>query len=350
MNKQVYNIAIIGFGGMGKEHCKKLSSVNCLNVIGAFDTDNAKHKEIQDRNIYLYKTFDQVLSDADVDAVLIATPNDSHHSIALAALNAGKHVICEKPAMLNSKELEDIIAVSKHNGKVFIVHQNRRWDEDYLVMKHILESGIIGNVIHIETRVQGSRGIPSDWRHLKSQGGGMLLDWGVHLVDRLLKMVPEKVSAVYANLSFVLGHDVDDGAKIFITFESGKTALVEIGTTNFITLPKWYMTGLGGTAVINDWMLNGEIVKLAHSDGTDAEPIEAGAGLTKTMAPRIDDSIVKLPLPRIETDVREFYVNFVSVINSTAEPIVKNAEVLRVMKLLECAVESHQRNAVMKFE
>lgn len=350
MLKTNYSVAIIGYGGMGQEHHKKINDVTCMSVVGSYDTDETKHHAIRLAGIHTYESFTEVLNDTNVDIVLIATPNDSHHIIALQALNAGKHVICEKPVMLNSHELVEIISAAERNERVFMVHQNRRWDEDYLIMKKIIEDNTIGNVFHIESRVHGSRGIPSDWRHLKEQGGGMLLDWGVHLVDRLLQMVPSKVNEVYASLSYILGHNVDDGARIYLTFENGVTALVEVGTTNFITLPKWYLNGLAGSAVIDDWGMTGKVVQLVHSDGRDAKPIEAGAGLTKTMAPRIDDSVREIPLVRIESDVREFYYNFVGVIEGREDALIKNTEVLRVMRLLECAEQSHKTKQVIKFE
>jgi scyllo-inositol 2-dehydrogenase (NADP+) len=155
----------------------------------------------------------------------------------MTALKAGKYVICEKTVTLNSRQLEEIIENAETYNKVFVVYQNRRWDEDYLVMKKLYDEDILGDVFLIETLVQGSRG---DWHHQKEYGGGMMLDWGVHLIDRLLVMIKEKITSVHCKMSYVLGNDVDDGFRLTINFESGKTAVVEVGTCNYITLPKWY--------------------------------------------------------------------------------------------------------------
>ena len=76
--------------------------------------------------------------------------------------------------------------ISEKNGKIFSVHQNRRFDVDFLAMKKLNDSGDLGELINIESRIHGSRGIPSDWRGEKEHGGGMLLDWGVHLIDQLV--------------------------------------------------------------------------------------------------------------------------------------------------------------------
>jgi predicted dehydrogenase len=107
-------------------------------------------------------------------------------------MEAGKNVICEKPVSLNSEELEEMIACSKRTGKLFTVHQNRRWDADFLVMRDLYESKELGEVFCIESRVHGSRGIPGDWRGMKKHGGGMIFDWGVHLIDQMLCIVRDK--------------------------------------------------------------------------------------------------------------------------------------------------------------
>lgn len=345
MSEKIYSLVVIGYGGMGSQHVRMLEKVDRIKVTGMYDTKQSRLDEASSHGFKVYDSLDAILADDSVDIMLIATPNDNHHDIAISGLQAGKHIICEKPAMLNSAEIEDVMQVSKSTGKLFMVHQNRRWDEDYLAVKKLMDENTLGEVFYLETRVHGSRGIPGDWRHEASRGGGMVLDWGVHLLDRLLLLFPEPVTSVYAKLSYILGHQVDDGMKAYITFESGKTALVEVGTTNFISLPLWYVTGRYGSATIQDWSMNGQVATLDREDDhKDAEPIVAGAGLTKTMAPRTkkEDTITLSPVPRVDSDVREFYTNFIDSIEHTTQPIVKNDEVLRVMKLMEAIFESHK--------
>lgn len=350
MWKNKHAIAIVGFGGMGSQHAKILSKIERVEIAGIFDIQVDRQRSAVENGFRLFNTFEELLSDQKVDSVLIATPNDSHKEIAIASLTAGKHVICEKPVTLNSEQLQEILNTAKACGKVFAVHQNRRWDEDYLVMKKLYDEGTLGEVFHIESRIQGSRGIPGDWRHEKEFGGGMMLDWGVHLIDRLMIMINEKITSLYCKMSYVLGNEVDDGFKMLITFESGKTASVEVGTCNFISLPKWIMCGTTGTAVIEDWAMNGKVISLKNFNEKDATPIEAGAGLTKTMAPRGKDTVDELPLPRVDTDVRDFYHNFIDVIEGKGDLLVKNEEVMRVMKIIEASFLSNERNQVVSFE
>lgn len=345
-----YNLVIIGFGGMGSQHYNLLENHNLINVSGICDINSDRRNEAKSFGLTIYETYESVLQDKLVDAILIATPNHIHKEIAIAALNSKKHVICEKPVTLNSSELEEILATQEKTGYVFMVHQNRRWDEDFLTIKKIYDTKQLGEMYHVEQRVFGSRGIPGDWRKYKEYGGGMLLDWGVHMIDRLLVMVPEKIKTVDCHLSFSLKEEVDDGYHLRVTFENGSTAICEVGTTNLISLPKWYVTFSKGTAVIEDWHMNGKIVSLKNVGNHDARPIVAGAGLTKTMAPRMDDSTITLPLDKVYKDHKEFYSNFIDVIENKDEPFVKNHEVLRVMKLIDTAFLSDKLNQRIDFE
>ena len=132
-----YNLAIVGFGGMGNEHNEKIKGVKNLTVVGVYDIKSQRQEYAKQKGLKAYDSLDGILSDPKIDIVLIATPNDVHKDIAIKALKAGKNVICEKPVTLNSIELKEIIATANQYKKLCVVHQNRRWDEDFLTMKNI---------------------------------------------------------------------------------------------------------------------------------------------------------------------------------------------------------------------
>ena len=248
---------------------------------------------------------------------------------------------------MSSNDLQQMIDAANQTKKLFVVHQNRRWDADYLTVKKIYDENMIGEVFNIESRVHGSRGIPGDWRQEPLKGGGMVLDWGVHIIDQILMMVKEKVTSVYCNLTHITNEMVDDGFKLLLTFESGKTAQLEVGTSNFIELPRWYVQGNNGTAVIKDWALNGEMIRITNWDKNDAVPIKTAAGLTKTMAPRTDETIKTDELPTVESDIKDFYHNVMATINNQSEILIKHDELMRVMKVMEAAFESDRINQVI---
>lgn len=339
--------ALIGYGGMGRWHVEKLRTLPEFEIAGVYDILPERRKAAVKDGLTAYDSLESLLADASVELVTIATPNDLHRPIAIQAMAAGKHVISEKPVTLSSRDLQAMIDASRKYGRIFSVHQNRRWDEDFLIIKQIYDQNSLGRVFNIESRVHGSRGVPGDWRNTWLQGGGMILDWGVHMLDQLLMLVDEPVVSTFCTVSHVTNDEVDDGFKAIITFGNGLTAQVEVGTSNFINLPRWYMQGENGTAVIHDWALNGEIVKVSDWEKRDAVPVVTAAGLTKTMAPRTEETIQRYPLPKVESDVRDYYRNIARAIRGEEKQLVTHAQMMRVMRLMETCFKSAEENAVV---
>jgi len=346
-----HKIGIVGFGGMGSWHAELIDKIDGLTVAGIYDIRQERIEYAKSSGLHVYGNFEKMLADPEVELILAAAPNDLHKPLSIQAMQAGKHVVSEKPVTLNTSELVEIIEVSKKTGMFFTVHQNRRWDEDYLTMEKIYREGILGKVHRIEPRVHGSRGIPGDWRQEPERGGGMVLDWGVHLLDQVLRLMGDiKLTHVHATLTNITNRMVDDGFTALLFFENGVEILVEVGTSNFISLPRWYMQGRDGTAMINDWNLNGKIVRAVGKDEQDTIPVRTAAGITKTMAPRREDTIHEIPLPVVQSDIKDFYKNVMGVIEGKEEPKIKLPEVLRVMKLMEAVFASAASKQVVQFE
>lgn len=344
-----HKLAIVGFGGMGFWHWEELQTLDEPEVVGIWDIKEERRNFAREHNIAVYDSFEAVLADDTVDIVVIATPNDLHKPLAIAAMRAGKNVICEKPITVSSKDLEDMIAVSEETGKFLTVHQNRRWDSDFLMIKEILKEGHLGPIYRIESRVQGAHGIPGDWRQEPEKGGGMILDWGVHLLDQVLLLYPEAtVESVFATVTNITNTKVDDGFTTDIRLSNGVHVIVQVGTSNFISLPRWVVLGRDGTAVIEDWERHGRLVCAHGKDEKDVVPVVTAAGITKTMAPRREDTIVTYDLPQVASDVRDFYRNVVAYLNGTAERLITLPQVMRVMRLMETIVESAKTEQVLK--
>lgn len=340
-------LAIIGYGGMGRAHAVHAQNHDSLTLLGIYDIAEDPCKVARENGLYVYPSFEAVLEDPRVDLVTVAIPNHLHKDICIRAMEAGKNVICEKPVALNHDQLEEMIQAAEANHVVFTVDQNRRWDPDFRTAKHIVQTGLLGKAFRIESRVHGSRGIPGDWRNKKEFGGGMILDWGVHLLDQLLQITDQPIRSVYATTSYVTNEECDDGFTATITFEDGFLAIIEVGTSNFIELPRWYVLGENGSAVIQDWQQNGRIVMITDWEKLDAVPIAAGAGVTKTMAPRTDETIRECPLPIQQADFNEFYRNVAAAIRGEEAPLITHAQLMRVMKLMEAIFESAAENKVI---
>lgn len=342
-----HKLVIIGFGGMGRWHYENITQrIEAVEVVGAYDIRSEVEADVLEAGLKWYSTLEEVLADTTVDMVTIATPNDVHKEIAVKCLRHGKNVISEKPVTMNAKELEEVIAVRNETGKLFSVHQNRRWDKDYAIVRKIIEQNTIGKVCMIENRVQGSRQAMHGWRAFKRNGGGMLLDWGVHLIDQLMWMIEAPVTSVYADLQSIYSEEVDDNLKLMMKFENGVSAIVEVATNCFINQSRWHMIGEEGTAVIEDWSCKGKIVKLNDEETMEwADTIVyTEAGPTRTMAPRPSETTVTLPLPEVVTDWTDYYRNIVDVLDGKAELIVKPEECLRVMKVIDAIFESSEKN------
>lgn len=348
-------IAVIGFGGMGGFHAGTLrdyaatSPAYPLELAGIYDTDPARAEAAEKLGIRAFSSPEEIWSDGSVGAVIIAVPNDVHAAYAEAAAKAGKHIICEKPIGLSLAQAEEMYACADKAGVVFEVHQNRRWDDDFLTVKNIFDHREnIGDVYRIESRVMGANGIPGGWRKKRAHGGGMMLDWGVHLIDQMLQMVKSPVVSLCCEYSYIYGEEAEDGCRLSVKFENGVEYLVAVATDCFIPLPRWQVYGTEGTAVIEGWDLSGGMTRaLVKHDGSIAG-IRAGNGFTRTMAPRTGSTVEKKPLPVVRAEPYAFYKNFAAACAGREERLIKKDEVLRVFRLMEAAERSARENAVVK--
>ena len=352
--KEKVKIGIIGCGGMGGYHLNKMSICGLFDVIGILDIDPAVKKKADLRRIPFFKPEEQEKFFAlpGLQAVLIATPNDTHKSYAVAAAEHGLAVLSEKPVTLSCADLQEMLDAAEKNGTLFSVHQNRRWDPDYLCMKKIAESGMIGRVYKIESKVVGSNGIPGAWRKIKSQGGGMIYDWGVHLMDQILLFKQDTpITSVKCTTSYVYQEEVDDGFELEITFADDVAVTITIDTNSFVKVPRWMIYGMDGTAVIETFNCRkGKVIAVKTRHDAKLKGVQAGNGFTKTMADRSKGTVKESRLPKIVDDGLELYRNFYKcVLDKTPEKsIITGKQLMRVMKLIELSFESAEKNEVIK--
>ncbi len=362
-------IGIIGYGGMASWHHENLMkagheryallpgtrdilffsseksdySLVPLNLafVAAYDVDPARLDAARARSLRVFDSLEAFLASDAFDIVLIATPNHLHAAQAIAAMDHGKHVVCEKPVALTVAGLDSMIEASRRNRVVFTVHHNRRLDKDFRIIATALDQGMIGTPYVIESRVHGSRGIMHEWRGYKAYGGGMLYDWGVHMIDQLMYLIPTRVTDVYCRMRSVKAVEVDDYFKAVLTFENGLIAQVEDGNYCLKTLPRWYVNGDKGSIYIIGWECDGAVVQAKETTVEWVpEIIQTAAGPTRSMAPRPMDTVVELPLPTVETDWADYYRNLLAVLDEGEALFVKPEEVRRVMTVLEACMES----------
>lgn len=348
MENRTHKLGIIGYGNMASYHHTRIQKPYNLVFTAAYDVSPARLAKAKEQGLTVYEDLEEFLCNGDFEAVLVATPNNYHFALAMAAMEHGKHVICEKPATLTGKEFSALMAAAKQRNLLLTTHQNRRMDKDYLMIRQILQEGTLGEVFRIESRVEGSRGIADTWRRKKEFGGGMLYDWGAHLIDQLLQLVPGKVTSVFARFQHLIPSDADDNVRLELEFDSGVSALMEIGTCHYIMHPLWYVLGKTGSAQINYWDLQGQLLQLRDRDIKFEDEIRPNiAGPSITMAPRSQDTVASLPLPQPQPVKDFFYRNFAAALEGKEALVIEPEQTLRVMQIIDLAFASGEANQVL---
>lgn len=331
---------IIGFGGMANYHLNKMRASRLFDVLGIYDISEEAKEKGRKCGLTAYHSYEELAANKEMEVVLIATPNDVHEEYALQLARDGKNIICEKPVTLSSASLQRMMDAARSHNVMLMVHQNRRWDKDFLKIRALHDSAALGEMYKVESNVTGSHGVPGEWRKIKAKGGGMLWDWGVHLIDQLLFMHSEKVVGVTCRASYVYGLDCDDGIEMTIDFADGFEGKVYIDTNKFVKTPRWYAYGLNGSAVVDNWNCRGSVVTVKSFDDKKNKGIQAGNGFTRTMADRSKSTVRRSRLPEVKPDSFAFYKNVYACIREGAEQVISNESVMRCMKVMEAGFQS----------
>ncbi|MCH3968488.1 MAG: Gfo/Idh/MocA family oxidoreductase [Atopobiaceae bacterium] len=334
-------LGIIGYGGMGKWHAENAPRAGVI-ITAACDINEERRHEATEAGIKVYETADELLADPEVNTVILTVPNYLHCPMCLKAAAAGKNVITEKPAAMSVAELDEMSAACEKAGVFFTSHQNRRWDKDMLIVKKAYDEHLLGNIFTIESKLHSGNGYMHEWHLYKKYGGGMIYDWGVHLIDQILFMMPDaKITSLYADIKNVLHEEVDDYFKILLKMDNGVTAHIELSTYILKYQPRWLVGGDKGTMVIDNFACDGSIYRTGKLlEKLPPQITETEAGPTRQFAPVPPGGIVTEPLPFVETDWLDFYRNVNGVLNGKEESLIKIPEVRRVLSVMEAARES----------
>lgn len=325
-------VGIVGFGRIGAEHAAWLRQTETCEAVAVFDPTPARRAMAEERGLRSTETIDELLSDARVDAVLIATPTSMHFDHARAALAAGKHMMVEKPVTLDARQALELGLQAKEVGKVVSVFHCRRWDADFLTVAATLRSGWLGRVFNVESRLgqwascvgPAAKEYRPGWRNEAAFGGGGLYDWGSHFIDQLWQLfLPAKPARVFAQLcGNVWTSDCDDFARVLIDFDNGATGLCEINTTTTRPLARWHLDGTLGSA------------SSPHSPSFDtARWAELDVTLADGTSHRVPQAVKGL----VESEIWE---GFARACQTGGPPPITLSSVLMTMALLDAARQS----------
>ncbi|MGC9360223.1 MAG: ThuA domain-containing protein [Anaerolineae bacterium] len=269
---------ILGYGGafnMGRSHAGWIDAQPGMRTVAMCDVDPQRvavaKEELPTLDGY-YTDADDLLAHDGLDLVVVILPHNLHAPLALKCLQAGKHVILEKPMCVTVDEANALIDVARERDLMLSVFHNRRWDGDYQTIQQLIARGVIGEVFHLEAGIGGYRHPGFWWRSDKAVSGGVLYDWGAHFVDWMLNLVPSPVAQVMGDLQKRVWHAVTnaDHGEIIIRWENGVTASFWTSSIAASVRPKWRILGTQG-AIEAPWsgpLQVTSMVKGARHEGT----------------------------------------------------------------------------------
>ena len=189
MSAPPLKVGLVGYGYAGKTfHAPLIAAVPALALTAVCSSDAAKvHADWPE--VTVHATPAELMARADLDLVVIATPNDTHHPLARAALLAGLHVVVDKPFTVALDDARELVALARAHRRVLSVFHNRRWDADFLTLKALLRDGALGRVVEMTSCHDRYRPqVRTRWRESAAPGAGLWFDLGPHLVDQALQL------------------------------------------------------------------------------------------------------------------------------------------------------------------
>ncbi|MHA6671261.1 oxidoreductase [Enterobacter mori] len=345
MNKaKTINIALIGYGFVGKTfHAPLIQSIEGLTLAVVSSRDEEKVKRDLP-NVLVVATPEEAIQHPDVDLVVIASPNATHAPLAALALNAGKHVVVDKPFTLDMQEARELIALADEKQRLLSVFHNRRWDSDFLGIKQVIEEGRLGKVKLFESHIDRFRPeVRVRWREQNVPGSGLWFDLGPHLIDQTLQLfgLPQSVQGNIATLRD--GAEINDWAHVVLNYPEHKvilhaSMLVAGGTSRF-TVHGDQASVVKARIDQQEAQLLAGVIPGSESWGEDSDDMvlfDAAGDATRLKTPKGDQ--------------RQYYINVRDALTGTIGNPVHPVEALAVMAVLEAAVRSSETGSTQTLD
>jgi predicted dehydrogenase len=344
-------VGLIGFGLAGQAfHAPMIRGVEGMELACVLErhTNNAKARYPE---IRIARTFDEMLSDKSINVIVVATPNDTHFSYTKAALEAGRHVVIDKPMTPTLREAEELVQMAEQRGLLLSVYQDRRWDGAYVTVRKLIQSGALGTVMEYETRFDRFRldPKPGAWREVADfPAAGVLWDLGPHLIDGALVLFGEPESIYAAALCQRELAKVDDAFDIILQYPRLRASL-RARIIAYAPSHHLLVHGTQGSFVKYGMDPQEEILRGPnYPDGLDwgkdwgLEPEKQWGTLS-----RVGEAPRKIQTER--GDYRGFYVNFRDAVEEKAPLDVPPEQFLRTQRALVLAHKSSREKRVVKW-
>lgn len=298
-------------------------------------------------DIKLMRSYDELLADPKIELVVVNTPDVTHYEFVKQAILAGKHVVVEKPFVFHVSEGEELIQLAKEHSRTLCVYQNRRWDGDFMTVKQIVSSGVLGNAVEFQSAYQRYRNHiqPGTWKEKADKRVGLTYNLGSHMLDQAVVLfgVPQ---GVYADISKMReGTQVDDYYHIQLIYPDVKVTL-RAGYLMREETPRYYIHGTKGSFVKYGLDPQEEELKKGippTSSDWGAEP-ESQYGLLNT---EIDGLHFRGKIETIPGNYMHFYDDVYHALVSGKEAETDASKVLPVIRIIEAAFESNEKKQVV---
>lgn len=242
----------VGIAGLGRSgwgiHAATLPGMaGRFQVVAVADIDASRTQEAE--AVYgcrAYDNVDSLVMDTEVDLIVVATPNRFHAGHSLQALEAGKHVVCEKPFGFTVADVDAMTAAAQKAGVVLQPFQQRRYEPDFRKVKEVCESGILGKLTFIRIAWHGFKR-RWDWQTARSFGGGELYNNGPHLIDHAMELFGPGEPEVWCDLRHSLNSgDVEDDVRVILRGQNAPTVQMELTATTAFSQERWHICGTSG--------------------------------------------------------------------------------------------------------
>ncbi|AKS19109.1 oxidoreductase [Xanthomonas campestris pv. campestris] len=343
-----FNLAVVGYGYVGRTfHAPLIASTPGLQLHSVVSS-KPQQPQADFREVRVLPDLEAALADPALDAVVIATPNQTHAPMALQALAAGKHVLVDKPFALDAAQARTVVDAAAEAGKIVSVFQNRRWDADFLTVRRLIEDGQLGEVVEFHSHFDRYRPQVRDrWRESDIPGAGLWYDLGPHLLDQALQLfgMPQAISADLQRQRTQARSDdyfnvVLRYPRLRVILHAG--SLVADGSLRFA------VHGTRGSYLKHGADTQEDQLRAGRRPGT------AGWGmdpLPGTLTRVDDEGRVHTHQPDgVPGDYRHCYAAFRDAMAGTAPPPVSAADAVRLMELLELAQRSAALGQVLWLE
>jgi len=245
---------LVGYGFAGQTfHAPVISAVPGLEL-GAVASSQPHKVHADWRGVDVVPDVEALLSRADIDLVVVATPNAQHHPVAKAALAAGKHVVVDKPFTLDAAQARELAALAASNNRVLSVYQNRRLDSDFLTLREVLASGELGRPVYFESHFDRYRPeVRARWREQPVPGAGLWVDLGSHLLDQTIQLFGRPDTLQLDSAVLRDGALVEDYFHAVLRYETGPHAplrvILHATTLAAHAAPRYILHGVHGSYV-----------------------------------------------------------------------------------------------------